>query len=235
MGFPTRSNRSAFGPTRVDYKPVTDPTRQNSAADFNTLFWQVAGLGQVTPRAVLRCTVSGGVVTTVDQQLAWDAEGALSPISWTYHNVGVYEWAFASQYPNELGVNTNLVLFAAEALHHPVKATDHDGTHDGGNNSPTLDDSTQAWTVNGLVGMTVYNYTDGCYGVVTANTATQCTFGGGLSGGTDDDFDTGDAYVIVDFPRLVRVQLTSDLGGFVIVSDEDGLPADPEGFLLLCW
>lgn len=235
MGFPTRSNRSAFGPTREDYKPVTDPIRQNSAEDFNLLYWQVAGLDQVTPRAILRCSVSGGVVTTEDQQLAWDAEGALSAITWTYHGVGAYEWAFASSYNNEKGSSTSLVLFAAQAVQHPTKATDRDGAHDGGNNSPTLDDSTQSWTVNGLVGLVVNNITDGSWGIITANTANQCTIGAGMAGGTDNDFDTNDLYVISGPPHLMRVQLVSDVGGYVLCSDEDGDLVDPEGFLLLCW
>jgi hypothetical protein len=234
-GFPTRANRAAYGPTREDYKPVTDPIRQNSAADFNLAYWQLAGLGRVTPRAVLRCTVSGGAVTTVDQLLSWDADAGLSALTWTYQGVGAYEFAFSSQYPDELGSNVTLSLIAGVAAQIPTKATDRDGAHDGGAASPTLDDSGQSWTVNGLVGCIVNNLTDGCWGIVTANTANQCTFGGGLAGGTGNDFDPGDLYVISDPPHLMRVQLTSNVGGYVLCSDEDGDLVDPEGFLLIVW
>jgi len=209
--------------------------RENSAANFNLSFWQLAGLGRVDPRAVLRCTVSGGVVTTVDQLLAWDANGGLSPLAWTYKGVGFYEFAFAVQYPDERGINVNLVLTAGLASQCPVKVTNRTGDHDGINNSPTLDDSTQSWTVNALVGLMVMNITDGSHGIITANTAVQCTIGGGMSDGVDNDFDVGDLYIISDVPRLFRVQLTSDVAGYVMCSEETGRKADPEGFLLVLW
>lgn len=234
-GFPTRANRSAFGPTRQDYKPVTDPVRQNSAADFNLAYWQLAGLGRVTPRAVLRCTVAGGVVTTAEQMLAWDANAGISPIAWTYAGAGFYRFAFASTYHDEMGSDVNLVLSAGMASQVPTKDANRIGTHDGLNNQPQLDDSTKSWVVNSLIGLMVMNVTDGSHGIITANTAVQCTIGAGMSGGTDNDFDTNDAYVISEVPRLFRVQLTSDLGGYVICSDETGLKADPEGFLLVLW
>jgi len=234
-GFPTRANRVAFGPTRQDYKPVTDPVRQNSAADFNLAYWQLAGIGRVAPRAVLRCTVAGGVVTTAEQLIAWDSNGALSPLTWTYRGVGFYEFAFAAQYPNELGSNTSLVLMSGLASLNPIKSTTRTGAHDGANNQPQLDDSTKAWVVNSLVGLMVMNITDGSHGIITANTAVQCTIGAGMSGGVDNDFDTGDLYIISDVPRLFRVQLTSDIAGYVICSDESGGKADPEGFLLELW
>jgi len=70
------------------------------------------------------------------------------------------------------------------------------GTHSGANNATILTDSNKAWVVNALVGETIYNITDGCSGTITANTATTITTSGGLSGGTDDDWDTNDEYII---------------------------------------
>jgi len=74
------------------------------------------------------------------------------------------------------------------------------GTHTGGNNAATLTDSTKTWTVNEFVisgwSRWIYNTTDGSKGQCTANTAT--TFTATLSGGTDNDWDTGDAYFITD-------------------------------------
>lgn len=68
--------------------------------------------------------------------------------------------------------------------------------HDGGNNEATvLTDSSQAWTISEFIGRTVYNITDGSSGIITANTATTITVAS-LSGGTDDDWDTGDLYNI---------------------------------------
>lgn len=69
-----------------------------------------------------------------------------------------------------------------------------EGTHDGSNNAATLSDSTANWAINEHVGKVVQNVTDGSYGVVTANTATTVT--ASLVGGTDTDWDTGDAYSI---------------------------------------
>lgn len=66
------------------------------------------------------------------------------------------------------------------------------GTHDGANNASVLTDSGASWTVDEFVGDTIRNTTDGSSGTVTANTATTIT--ATLSGGTDNDWDTGDAY-----------------------------------------
>jgi hypothetical protein len=234
-GFPTRANRAAFGPTLQDYKPVTDPTREIGAATLNLSHWQLAGLGRVAARAVLRCTVSGGVVTTAEQLLAWDANGSISPIVWTYLGVGFYRFAFATSYHDELGNDVNLILTTPLASQIPAKATNRTGSHDGAKNQPQIDDSTKSWVVNSLVGLMVMNITDGSRGIITANTAVQCTVGGGMTGGVDNDFDTNDVYVISDVPRMLRVQLNSDIGGYVICSDETGLKADPEGFVLVMW
>jgi hypothetical protein len=68
------------------------------------------------------------------------------------------------------------------------------GTHTGSNNSATLVDSAAYWMTNELVGGYVYNVTDGSIGIITANTSTVIT--ATLSGGTDNDWDTGDTYAI---------------------------------------
>lgn len=47
-----------------------------------------------------------------------------------------------------------------------------------------------------LVGYTLYNVTDGSYGIITANTTGTITVGGGLVGGTDNDFDQNDVYKV---------------------------------------
>ena len=79
------------------------------------------------------------------------------------------------------------------------------GKHNGSNNSATLNCSTINFIKWGVVnGMTVYNLTDGCYGVITNVAANVLTFCGGLSGGTDNDFDTNDIFYIadMDIPEL---------------------------------
>ena len=66
------------------------------------------------------------------------------------------------------------------------------GTHDGSSGASVLNDSTQAWTTNSLVGGKIRNVTDGSTATITANTATTIT--GTLSGGTDNDWDASDVW-----------------------------------------
>ena len=68
------------------------------------------------------------------------------------------------------------------------------GEHDGGDGGAALTDSGRSWTVSELVGFTVYNKTDGSSGTITANTATTIT--ATLTGGTDDDWDDDDEYIV---------------------------------------
>lgn len=72
------------------------------------------------------------------------------------------------------------------------------GTHTGSDNQTTvLTDAYASFpTPDGLVGRYVYNLTDGSKGQITSNTGTTATFSGGLSGGSEDDFDNGDYYQI---------------------------------------
>ena len=78
------------------------------------------------------------------------------------------------------------------------------GTHTGAADASVLTDSTKSWTTDELVGYTLYNTTDSSFGIITANTATTVTVT--LEGGTDNDFDNADVYVI-------GKGLNSDAGG----------------------
>lgn len=84
------------------------------------------------------------------------------------------------------------------------------GTHDGSGNAADLSDSGKSWTVNGFVGIAVYNLTDGSLSTnVTANTATTVTTV--LQGGTDNDWDAGDSYKITDgWPRMDQPGTSTD-------------------------
>jgi hypothetical protein len=81
----------------------------------------------------------------------------------------------------------------------PPKRPTATGTHTGANNSAILSDSAQNWRTNELVGRIAYNITDGSLGTVTANGVNSVS--ATLSGGTDNDWDTGDSYKIAD-PRF---------------------------------
>lgn len=68
------------------------------------------------------------------------------------------------------------------------------GIHSGANNQATLQPTLPRWIADALIGATVYNITDGSKAVVTDNSETVVT--GGLAGGTDNDWDTNDVFVI---------------------------------------
>ena len=68
------------------------------------------------------------------------------------------------------------------------------GQHDGANDASVLTDSGESWTTDEWVGYTIYNTTDGSQGLITANTGTTIT--ATLHGGTENDWDTNDNYLI---------------------------------------
>ncbi len=96
------------------------------------------------------------------------------------------------------------------------------GTHDGSNNASVLTDSGESWTTNEWVGYTIYNTTDGSRALITANTGTTIT--GTLYGGTENDWDTSDAY-------LIGKPLNADAGSgishrFMIKTRDNGVDID---------
>jgi len=69
------------------------------------------------------------------------------------------------------------------------------GTHTGDDAAAVLTDSTKNWKTNELVANPFLpNKTDGSSTTVTSNTSTTAT--GALSGGTGDEWDAGDEYII---------------------------------------
>jgi len=68
------------------------------------------------------------------------------------------------------------------------------GAHSGADGAAALTDAEAHFVVNELVGLTIKNLTDGSSGLITANTGTAVT--ATLVGGTDNDWDSGDAYII---------------------------------------
>lgn len=76
--------------------------------------------------------------------------------------------------------------------------TSAEGNHDGGNDAATLTDSGETWGTNTYVGIRVRNVPDGSTCVVTANDNTTMTCP--LTGGTDNNWDTGDAWAVEPGP-----------------------------------
>jgi len=80
------------------------------------------------------------------------------------------------------------------------------GEHSGADDAAILTDSSRSWKVSELIGLTLYNKTDGSSTTVTSNTATTIT--GTLAGGTDNDWDEDDEYIIAK-PSVAPERLTN--------------------------
>jgi len=80
------------------------------------------------------------------------------------------------------------------ALFRKAKNSSGVGADDTSTNAAFMTDSGESFTTNEFVGWTIYNITDGSSGIITANAATTVT--ATLSGGTDNDWDSGDKYII---------------------------------------
>ena len=102
-----------------------------------------------------------------------------------------------------------------------------EGTHTGGNNVALLTDSTADFINWGVqVGDKVRNTTDGSEATITAVTAT--TLAGALSGGTQDDWDTGEAYQVDKIlchqsaraQEIRKIRITTDLDIYVEIDGE---------------
>ena len=66
-------------------------------------------------------------------------------------------------------------------------------------NEAVLDDTSASFPVDGLIGATIYNQSDGSSAVITDNTSTTVT--GTLAGGTGNNWNVGDVYNIT-FPAI---------------------------------
>lgn len=96
------------------------------------------------------------------------------------------------------------------------------GAHDGAGDASVLTDSGESWTTNEWIGYSIYNTTDVSQGIITANTGTTIT--ATLEGGTDNDWDVSDAY-------LIGSPLNSDSAAgishrFMIKTRDDGVDID---------
>jgi len=85
------------------------------------------------------------------------------------------------------------------------------GTQNGGNNSATVfTDSSKSYTVDGLIGLELYNWTDGSSGTITDNDGTTITVDA-LAGGAENDFDNDDLIYIgvVSFNKVIGNTITN--------------------------
>ena len=93
------------------------------------------------------------------------------------------------------------------------------GSHTGADDQATvLTDSTQAWTVDALIGMQVFNQTDGSSAFITDNTANTVTVAA-LAGGTGNDWDTDDIYEINNSQMVVTKAVDAATTPGLLLSD----------------
>jgi len=101
------------------------------------------------------------------------------------------------------------------------------GSHTGADAAAILTDTSKAWTIDALIGKRVYNVTDGSAGTITDNTATTVT--ATLDGGSGDEWDAGDRYLILDaekrfFQAIVPYEVTAT--NFLCALDECNMFSD---------
>ena len=90
---------------------------------------------------------------------------------------------------------------------------------DGAPNATVMTDSTATFTEDSLIGLTIRNTTDASEGVIIDNDETTVTVRI-LTGGTDNDWDASDAYVIMVFGEIVDDDFTSRGSGDVEYLDK---------------
>lgn len=91
------------------------------------------------------------------------------------------------------------------------------GTHTGAGDAATLTDSAASFVVDELIGTIIYNTTDGSSCTITDNDATTVTCT--LSGGTDNDWDNGDAYSVSRMYLSLAGFSRVSLGTFTVSTD----------------
>ncbi len=117
-GYPDTPNRTAYGPTYLDKRPVLDPAKEPSAALMNLIAWQLAGASATVARAVIIFdpTLNAGLGGITYQSLAWDSNGTGSAVPFVIQGVGDYDFNFAATYPDQNDVETQFIVRAAMAF-----------------------------------------------------------------------------------------------------------------------
>jgi len=113
-----------------------------------------------------------------DGSLVWDGGNEIADGIVNFGNVGVM-----------IQIQQNGAVLTDDFWNFAVGGTDDTSTA-----AAFLTDSGEAWTTNQWVGYVIQNTTDGSHALITANTGTTIT--GTLRGGTNNNWDSGDVYLI---------------------------------------
>lgn len=110
-GSPVRPSRSAFGPrTLINRGPVVDRERQLGADIGELMFWQIAGIGFASGRALVVASSAGALVAHGE---AWDPDQELDAPDFSRLGTGRYEITYPATAPDETGTEVAISLLGA--------------------------------------------------------------------------------------------------------------------------
>jgi len=201
---------------------ATFDTGSHTGADSSTVLIDSSATFQtdgVAPGMTVVNTTDGssGTVSTVDSETQLTLASALTGGSDNTFQSGDSYIIQSGAVKLTVGAETNVncsIQIKGDALAITIAS----GTADSGSSSTTLVDADGDFVTNGVqVDDIVINATDSSTATITAVAATQLTFSGGLSGGSDNTFQTGDAYSV----REASPAYTIDIGNAKWDTDSD--------------
>ena len=115
-GFPTRTTRAAFGPTKRNASVgLVTPEYHAGATEINLDYWQTAGMSLAICRAWALVTWDGATsVSLTAAGEAWDPTAAAEPTV-ARSSAGVYTVTYAATYVDETDTAVSTSLLAASA------------------------------------------------------------------------------------------------------------------------
>lgn len=113
-GFPTRTTRAAFGPTKLNASSgLMSPEYHTGATETNLAYWQLAGLALSGPRAWALVTWDGATAVSVTAAgEAWDVTNASTPTV-ARSAQGVYTVTYSATYVDETATAVAVSLYGA--------------------------------------------------------------------------------------------------------------------------
>jgi len=115
-GFPTRTTRAAFGPTKINATTgLVDPSRYQGANEVNLDYWQTAGMSLAVCRAWALVTWDGATAVSLTASgEAWDPKAQYVPTV-ARASAGVYTVTYAATYLDETDAAVSTAILAASA------------------------------------------------------------------------------------------------------------------------
>jgi hypothetical protein len=113
-GFPTRTTRAAFGPTKQNLTTgLINPTYYAGATELNLDYWQTAGMSLAICRCWALVTWDGATAVSVTAAgEAWDPTAASAPTV-ARSLAGVYTVTYAATYVDETNTAVSTALLGA--------------------------------------------------------------------------------------------------------------------------